>query len=86
MVTVIQYRNVEYVNSSNFFNDFQKLKGFLFDSDAPFSWGDNNHSLVTVQDIRDHLNRVASPSCVVTKKFDKHCDTVGWDTFIDLEN
>jgi hypothetical protein len=51
---------------------------------APFSWGDNNHSLVTASDFARHCEERLDDSIKV-KRWLKTVRALG-ETYIDLEN
>jgi hypothetical protein len=57
-------------------------------NNAPFSWGDNNRSLVTAECLVDHFESCDLPSNIKDKEiieFQKTCRELG-QMYIDLEN
>jgi hypothetical protein len=53
-------------------------------SDAPFSWGDNNHSLVSPIDFAVHCEEKLDD--IKYKKLLKKIRSIPQDVYIDLEN
>lgn len=64
----------------------------LISEDAPFSWGDNNRTLVTASRFHDHcMNRLDCPEDFgitqkAVDKFLKKIADLGETMYIDLEN
>lgn len=56
----------------------------LISEDAPFSWGDNNRSMVTASDFADHCEERLDDSPKV-KRFLKKVRSLG-EMYIDLES
>ena len=79
----IPFQTCTFISSSDFFADFSREKAALCGADnLPFSWGNNNRTLVTVEVIVAALNNIK----VQTAAFLAWCDRVGYQSYVDLEH
>ena len=79
----IKREKCEFVKSSDLFAGFDDLHNEFNDSEPDFSWGDNDHSLVTLDALLDDMdnNDVSVPAV-----FRYHCNQLGLQTYVDLES
>lgn len=81
--THIKVHTCKFVKASDLFNGYRKLMVKFAESAPPFSWGDNNLSLVTVEAILHHLD---NSGISYDDEFEARCQAVGMQTYVDLEN
>ena len=81
--------NCQYVKSSDVFKGLPLVWDALASRDnLPFSWGDNNHSLVDAETVARELDEIDCDSAAMTRQRNKAIrilDNLG-QTYIDFEN
>jgi hypothetical protein len=77
-----------FVHASDLFRGLNKLWDEFVDSAPPFSWGDNNRSLVDADSILNHLDGCSHVTDSLVTELRKRVDLLpkGGLTYIDLEN
>lgn len=78
-----------FVKASDLFKGLSTLWDICADSNPPFTWGDNNRSLVTAVTILDHLDLIGLEAGKEEKQLEtlrKRVEKIGLDTYVDLEN
>lgn len=73
----------EFVFASDLFKNHKTLWREFCESSPPFSWGDNNRSLVTIDSILNHLAYVGIAH---SDRFINRCNQIGLQMYVDLEN
>jgi hypothetical protein len=82
----ITFHECRFVLASQLFRGLNKLWDELVESDPPFTWGDNNRSLVTADDIVRALEDWSRVSEKQLSQLRKRINAIGWQTYVDLEN
>ena len=79
----IKTHTCTFVLCSDLFRGYRKLASQMSESEADFTWGSNNRSMVTVEVLVNHMDSVGIE---YSKKFAQRCQEVGLQTYVDLEN
>lgn len=72
----------QYVPVSEVFDGFREVWNEMVEGDCPFTWGDNNRSLVTASSILNHLDNT---TVEVPDDFRERLENLG-EMYVDLEN
>lgn len=73
----------EFIKKSDLFAGFDDLHEEWRNSDPDFSWGDNDHTLVTISELLDDMD---NNGVDVPGMFRYRCNRIGVQTFVDLEH
>ncbi len=78
----------KFVLASDLFGGMDSLHEALSDSDPPFSWGDNNRSLVTAETIWRHLDGEDIGAESARQKLRRRIESLPeqYNTYVDMEN
>jgi len=74
----------KFVLASDLFKGFAPtIYEEMVEGEPDFSWGDNNRSMVTIKRLLEHMD-----SCNIEypPEFIDRCNSVGLNTYVDLEN
>ena len=85
----MEIHTCQFVTSSDLFKGLFSLWEDFAESDPPFSWGDNNRSLITAESIIDHLsNSSAADEHWWLGRLIARVNKLpeGGQTYVDLEN
>jgi hypothetical protein len=80
---MLHIRLVGFYDASALFEGFSDLWQQFIESDPSFSWGSNNHSLITVRDVLNHMDNVGIE---YDKAFVDKCGLIDEHFYVDLEN
>jgi hypothetical protein len=78
--------NSQFVLCSDLFDGLDNLLYEFCNSSPPFSWGDNNRTLVTAKAIIDHLDGSAVENATELETLRGRVNSVGLQMLVDLEN
>ena len=85
MKKTIPIQTTQFVLGTDFFRGFSKLWDDLSQS-SNFTWGDANRTLYTADAILNELSNNANVNYKTLERFQKRCESVGLQTYVDLEN
>lgn len=84
---IIPVETCQFIIASDLFDGLQDLWNYFAESGPPFSWGDNNRTLVTGEAILNFLDGYVLGNSRVDTLRDRINDLPeGLQTYIDLEN
>jgi len=77
-----------FVSVSEMFEGLSFLWDHFCESSPPFSWGDNNLTLITVSSILYHFDNTVMEEKAEKqyKTFRRRAIKIGMETYVDLEN
>ena len=75
-----------YVRVSKLFKGLEQLWECLVESDPPFTWGDNNMSMVSIQALVEHMDKWARDDDKQMNELRKRLAKLPADVYLDLEN
>lgn len=77
----------KFVECSDLFNGHRPLFDEMTGGDCPFTWGDNNRSMITLERLLNHLVDICHDYPVARfVKFEARCKKMDPQTYVDLEN
>jgi len=82
--SAIKRHRCEFVTASDLFAGYRKLWNEFVESAPPFSWGDNNRTLITIEALLDNFDNKDYEH--FTEKFRQRCLDIGAQSYVDLEN
>ena len=89
MTKQIEIQTCQFVNCSDLFDGLSELLDKMCETDLPFTWGDNNRSMVTASTIIRVLNDIVEdPDDVQLIELKARIDLLPekHDTYVDMEN